>query len=82
MDTILTPWNVLGLDDSYNKSDAIDAYNSLTLYYNNSSLSDKEKNNIQRQLDISIQRIINQYHSQDLSNKKFNQTFIKKLITN
>lgn len=79
MDNSLSPYLILGLDKNYNKSDAIDSYNSLTLWYkNNTSLSEEEKLHAINLLDISIKNIIDSFLEQKSFNEQFNKDFLFK----
>lgn len=79
MDNSLSPSLILGLDKNYNKSDAIDSYNSLTLWYkNNTSLSEEEKLHAINLLDISIKNIIDSFLEQKSFNEQFNKDFLVK----
>lgn len=79
----LNPHLILGVDETYNKSDAIDAYNSLTLWYkNNKLLTYEEREYAINILDFSINKIKSNFIDQVESNKQFNKDFLIKNSSN
>lgn len=77
----LSPHIILGLSIPYNKSDAIDSYNSLTLWYkNNNELTQEEKRNAINRIDLAIKNIIDLFAEQITFNKQFNKDFLYKYM--
>ena len=77
----LNSFEILGLDTTYNKSDAIDSYNSLTLWYkNNTVLSKEEKSQAIKILTNAIKDIIDSYSEQTSFNEQFNRDFLNNYL--
>lgn len=82
MDKELSPSVILGLSSSYNKSDAIDSYNSLTLWYkNNDLLTEEEKRSATNILNWAIENIIETFIEQTTFNTQFNRDFLENYMS-